>query len=207
MTKYMQIQTVIERMFQDGKSHDIKEVRSQCAAAGIDVFSDKNAVNNVIFKMKKSGYLQNGEEKGVYWLTSENRPEKGTEPGAKEEEKEAPLPRLDWNRFFVLKPQSRQYQEMKLVIHPKGEIRLNAHLQKKLQNRRIEIILSKDYQYILLNPQGANAHEFTKAGTVKNREIVELLKKARIPLPVSYRVYWSEQYDMWEGKIEISEKK
>lgn len=197
MTKYMQIQTVIEEMFQDGKSHHIKEVRSQCADAGIDVFSDKNAVNNVIFKLKKNGYLCNGEEKGVYLLTG----------GDKAGRKEAPLPPLDWNRFFILKPQERRCQEMKLIVHPEGEIRLNSHLQKKLQNRRIEIIMSKDYQFILLNPQGANAHEFTKAGTVKNREIVELFKKARIPLPVSYRIYWNEQYRMWEGKIEIPEKK
>lgn len=197
MTKREQIQNVIEKLFQDGRPHSTREIFAQCVEEGIDMISDTNAANNVVFKLKESGYLKKEKEKGVYVLAQQEN---------SDEKEETSLPRLNWDKFFVLEPQGRRVQDMKMVIHPTGELRLNSHLQKHIQDRRIEIIMSKDYQSVLLNPQGANAHVFTKAGTARNRGIVELLKKAKIPLPASYLICWNEQYKMWEGKLEASDK-
>lgn len=206
MAKYEQIRKVLEKEFQDGKAHEIRELREKCAASGIDMETDRNAVNNVIFTMKKNGYLVNGERKGEYQLTEAVRTEKEG-PAAVPGEEIKTAAELDWNQFFVLSPQKARMQEMKVSIVEKGEIRLNAILQKKILSRKLEIIMSKDYKTILLNPDGANAHEFTKAGTVKNKEIVERLRKMKLTFPVTYIIQWDEKFGMWRGELETADKK
>lgn len=113
---------------------------------------------------------------------------------------------LDWNKYFVLMPQPSRYYEKKLTITEKGDIRLNSALQKSIQSKEIEFIFSKDYREILLNENGKNPHKLTKAGTARNREIVERLKKNKIRLPVSYIVKWNDAFGMWYGIINMSNK-
>lgn len=114
---------------------------------------------------------------------------------------------IDWNEFFVLKPQKSRLNERKIIISDKNEIRLNSGLQNAIQSRNIELIFSKNYKLVLLNPEQENGHKFTKAGITKNREIVEMFRKLKIPFPVTYIVEWDEEYQMWKGELKTESKK
>ena len=94
-----------------------------------------------------------------------------------------------------------------MTITEKGELRLNSKLHKNIPDKNIELIFSNDYRTILLNPDGENAHVFTKAGTTKNHDLTEAFCKMKIKFPVTYHVNWNEEYQMWKGRLEISDKK
>ncbi|RZS94144.1 hypothetical protein [Cuneatibacter caecimuris] len=115
--------------------------------------------------------------------------------------------KLDWEKFFVLKPQNRRNQEKRITITKEGELRLNSMLQKEIQSRKIEIIMSRDCRTILLNPQGKNAHDFTKAGTIKNTDLTELLSRLKLAFPVFYKVTWDQEMKLWKGELDIPDKK
>ena len=53
MTKYERIRGVIRRVYEDGRQHGIGELRETCRADGIDLETDRHALNNVLFQMKK----------------------------------------------------------------------------------------------------------------------------------------------------------
>jgi len=203
MRKYEQIRKVIEELYKDRQAHHLDEMREKCRECGIDIEADKNAVNNVVFKMKKENYLKNSERKGEYELVAGNK--KAEEPVVKKPVKAAA--QIDWNEFFVLKPETDRLNGMKISISEKGELRLNSRLQKEVGSQEIELIFSKNYKVVLLNPNGKNSHRFTKAGTVKNREIVELLRKLKISFPVIYSVNWDERYQMWKGQVNTESRK
>lgn len=113
---------------------------------------------------------------------------------------------IDLDNFVLLEPKSARSQEMRVSIVEKGEIRLNTLLMNTINTRKIEIFISKDCRKIILNPNGARSHKFTKAGTAKNDEIVTVLKKLKIKFPITYNVEWNEQAAIYEGKINVSNK-
>lgn len=202
MSKYGSIREVIEEVFKDGKPHNLLEVREACKLRGIDMKSDNNAVHNVMFNCKKSGYLEKTGIKGEYIRAAQD----------KKDEKSQNIQNnkgidLNWDEFFVLEPEKGKYVELKITISEKGEIRLNTRLQKEIDSNDIEIIFSKNYKIILLNPNTGKGHKFTKAGTTKNRECITMLRKLRIPFPITYVVEWSEHYQMWKGELKIDLKK
>lgn len=122
-------------------------------------------------------------------------------------EEKVPHPlELDWNKYFVLMPQGTKYCEKKLTISEKGQIRLNSLLYRSIKRKELEFIFSKDYREIILNENGENIHKITKAGTVKNYEIVERLKKNKIKFPVSYIIKWNEDLGVWSGTINMTNK-
>lgn len=108
--------------------------------------------------------------------------------------------------FFLLEPETARYQEMKLTIKEGGEIRLNATLLKEINSREIELyFLKSDCGEVYLKPNGNKPQKFTKAGTVKNRKIVEYLKKAKAVFPVVYSVKQCEEGRIWHGTIKNNE--
>ena len=78
---------------------------------------------------------------------------------------------------------------------------------KHIDSNEIELIFSKKCDLILLNPGKKTGHKFTKAGTTKNKEIVEHLRKQKVPFPAVYTVNWDEKYNMWKGELHIECKK
>lgn len=213
MNRYRQIKGVVEEIYRDGAKHNLDEVRERCRELKIDVDSDKNSVNAAVFKLKRAGYLEFAGEKGTYRLTKKEEAEmkdkkmedKKTEGQADEKEedsrRENDLPALDWNHFFVVMPQPRRNQEMKFSVTQDGEIRLNASLQKEIKSRKIEIIMYDNYKMCYLNPQGKNAHEFTKAGIAKNAELARKLACLGQEYPIVYRVAWDDKYRLWRGDL------
>lgn len=217
MKKCEQIRKVAEGIFEDRKSHNLNEIREKCRDLNIDLESDKNALSNVIFKMKKDKRIRSTGEKGVYELMpltemEDDKAEDSQEymlefPSKTKVESKSKSLNLNWEDFFVLKPNTTRLQEMRVTITEKGEIRFNSLLHKNLTNRKIQIIFSKDYRTVLLNPEGEDAHIFTKAGTTKNRMLIEIFRKMKIKFPVGYIVNWDEKYEMWKGKLDITDKK
>ena len=99
-------------------------------------------------------------------------------------------------------PETERYQEMKLTIKEDGKIHLNASLQREINSREIELYFYKsDCGEVYLRPNGDKSQKFTKAGTVKNRRIVEYLKKAKAAFPVVYSVTQCETGRIWHGTI------
>ena len=183
--------------------------------------SDRNVISNVIFRMKKNNILCSTGTKGVYKLMSlaqvEDQRDNLMQDNAKEQVplctqdiylgSNSKLENLNWDDFFILKPNNARHQEMRLTITEKGEIRLNTQLNKNMPNRKVQIIFSKDYRTVLLNPSEDDAHIFTKAGTTKNRGIVQVFQKLKLKFPVGYIIKWDENYKMWCGELDISDKK
>ncbi len=219
MKLYEQVMAYAEQLFADKQPHTVREIREKCEESGLSVKEDRNIINNVLAGMKRRGLVENGTEKGVYVpILEQSLPEasvplpveKAEAPlEAPPEETPAPVaePDLDWERFFVLKPDSGRIQAMRVSITEKGELRLNSKLQKEIHSQKIEIIFSKDYKTLLLHPNGTQSHTFTKAGTIKNNRLVEPYMKMKLKFPVTYAVEWSEKYQMWMGTLEIPPKK
>ena len=62
MGTYDEIYRVIDGLFLDKKEHSIQEIRTLCEQQGI-LLSDRNAVNNVVHKLKVRNRLEPGSEK------------------------------------------------------------------------------------------------------------------------------------------------
>ena len=108
--------------------------------------------------------------------------------------------------FFLLEPDTARYQEMKLTIKEDREIRLSTSLQKEINSREIELYFHKsDCGEVYLKPNGSMPQKFTKAGIVKNRKIVEYLKKTKAAFPVIYSVKQCEEGRIWHGTIKDNE--
>ena len=65
MGTYDEIYRVIDGLFLDKKEHSIQEIRTLCEQQGI-LLSDRNAVNNVVHKLKVRNRLEPGSEKSFY---------------------------------------------------------------------------------------------------------------------------------------------
>ena len=214
MGTYDEIYRVIDGLFLDKKEHSIQEIRTLCEQQGI-LLSDRNAVNNVVHKLKVRNRLEPGSEKSFYRIPEQEPDQEPQEGGQKPAKRTAfsgiqtgeKADGTDWNRFFVLEPQSRQALEKRFTINQKGEIRFNSNLTKAVSSRKLELIVSRDCRTILLNPAGPQAHEFTKAGTTRNQALADMLAKMRLSFPVTYTVRWDEGCEMWRGDINISPKK
>lgn len=202
MTKYEQIANVIGEILEDGQEHAIEEFRIKCKETGIDLETNKNIISNVVFSLKKKGEVKEGKSRGTYLRMEEQT----LNDRKKERDESNNSLELDWNKYFVLMPQDTRYHEKKLTITEKGEIRLNSLLQRSIKSKTVEFIFSKDYKEVIINENGKNPHKLTKAGTAKNHEIVERLKKIKIKFPISYTISWDEMLGMWKGAINISNK-
>lgn len=113
---------------------------------------------------------------------------------------------INMKDFFILEPETARYQEMKLTIKEDGEIRLSTSLQREINSREIELYFHKsDCGEVYLKPNGSRPQKFTKAGTVKNRKIVEYLKKTKAAFPVAYSVKQCEEGRIWHGTIKDNE--
>lgn len=226
MAKYKQVKEIIESIFNDGKSHDINEIKQICEARNIDLDPKKNVISNVLYRLKQIGYIEKADKKGVYILAKQEVAD-GYEKECLMEELNSGdklknerhitqnihseddgkanknIPNMDWDKYFVLKPQKTRLKELKLSITEKGEIKLNSVLLRSIPSRKLELILSNDYKTIYLNPDGDNAHEFTKAGIAKNIELVEILNKMNFSYPIVYKVDWDKRFGMWRGEIDM----
>ena len=177
MGTYDEIYRVIDGLFLDKKEHSIQEIRTLCEQQGI-LLSDRNAVNNVVHKLKVRNRLEPGSEKSFYRIPEQEPDQEPQEGGQKPAKKTAfsgiqtgeKADGIDWNR-------------------------------------KLELIVSRDCRTILLNPAGPQAHEFTKAGTTRNQALADMLAKMRLSFPVTYTVRWDEGCEMWRGDINISPKK
>ena len=202
MSNYGCIKEVVEDVFKDDRPHKLSDVRIACKTRGINLTSDDNSIHNIIFYFKKRGYLENTGVKGEYVRVGSYKKEENEQILYNEKEVD-----LDWSEFFVLEPEKGKYMEHRITFNEKGEIRLNSSLQKKINSNDIQIILSKNLKTILLNPGTGKGHRFTKAGTTKNREYLNFLRKLKIAFPIVYVVKWDEHYQMWKGDLKIEPKK
>ena len=203
MGKYAQIRVIIEELFADNRRHEIGEIRKKGVERGVDIASDSNAISNILFQMKSKGFLRSTGNIGEYERTVSTQEIAVTARKASC----AAHDQVDWNEFFVLNPPVGPYSDMRVTCTEKGEIRLNSKLYKAIGTNEIELIFSKNYKTMLLNPARGNCHRFTKAGTAKNREMTGLLKKQKLVFPVTYVVEWDENYQMWRGNLKIENKK
>lgn len=198
MSIYKQVRNIIEEILSDGKEHSIKEFKDKCENKGISLETNKNAISNTLFKMKNEGIISAGEERGGYRMGTAEKEDIDIKRVNDEN-----LEKIDWNRFFVLKPKRLLYNEKKITITERGEIRLNSVLHKEIQCKAIEFIFSNDCREVILNLNGGNSHKMTKAGTTKNKEIVEKLKKNGIEIPAFYEMKWDKDIEMWRGILNV----
>ena len=141
MGTYDEIYRVIDGLFLDKKEHSIQEIRTLCEQQGI-LLSDRNAVNNVVHKLKVRNRLEPGSEKSFYRIPEQEPDQEPQEGGQKPAKRTAfsgiqtgeKADGIDWNRFFVLEPQSRQALEKRFTINQKGEIRFNSNLTKAVSS-------------------------------------------------------------------------
>lgn len=194
-----EILNIVNNLLSDGNTHTAKEMKALCVNEGINFTENRYALNNTLQKLKKQGIIENTEEKGTYRLSVKGANKSNSSIVSKNSIKID----LDWNNFFVLKPTSSKYNEMKVTVNEKGEIRLNSALQKELQASNIQLILSNDYKILYLKPSDENAHKFTKAGICKNKNIVKHIQKLKLNYPVTYRIQWDEKVKMWKGTLDI----
>lgn len=208
MERYRLVRHIIEKLYEDGEAHTLEEMRVRCQEEGIDVKADRNIVNNVVYRMREQGYLYRGEEKGSYLpgLPVKEWERHWEAVGAERGIQREPGSPCNSEHYFVLKPPKAQGQVPKLCILEQGEIKLNAALRRQLPDRKIRILMGRDYRTLVLEPDGKDAHVFTKAGVAKNTQIVELLRKAKLTFPVVYLLSWNEKIQKWEGKIQVDKK-
>lgn len=106
---------------------------------------------------------------------------------------------IDLNSLIILKPETRHTILFGINVLENGKINLNGRLNKELVERELEIRISSDGNIIVLNPNGEIRHKFPKSGSVKNMEIVRILKKSKKEFPVHYDVEWNEEQNIWIG--------
>ena len=205
-------------MLQDGLIHYSHEIYQRAKESGVIRDEKRSAINNALYLLKKEKMIENGEDNRQYKLvsgieerTKENNVrcvKQSTEENAEKNKKLSDVnnetdqkSKIDWNEYVLLEPTKGRHQELKVRINDKGEIRLYKALMKKLETNKIELIFSKDYHSIILNPNGCKSHVFSSSGTVRNRTVIELLKKHKLEFPVEYNVYWNEELKMYEGTV------
>lgn len=202
------IRELVLDILSDGQIHTTKEIMD--IAVEKKLIQDKNTdiIYNILFHMKKKGVIAPGPDKAQYVICNMNKSENENSKKNIEskEQQGAVILNLDPQKYSLLQPMPGRYSRMTLMVKENGELRMNGTLLKKIKERDVEIFISKDLRNIVLNPSGANTHKFTKAGTTKNRELVSMLKRMKIKLPVFYVVTWNESIGAWEGILDISEK-
>lgn len=82
MGTYDEIYRVIDGLFLDKKEHSIQEIRTLCEQQGI-LLSDRNAVNNVVHKLKVRNRLEPGSEKSFYRIPEQGPDQEPQEGGQK----------------------------------------------------------------------------------------------------------------------------
>ena len=202
MNEYKHAGEVLRTLFEDGNVHHISEVKKVLKENGIDYEKKNNIVSNILYKMKKDGYIMMGENRGEYVIKDrETEPIEYKETEDMIQDAEIMKPSENDDDFVLIKPQKARGSELKVSVFEAGEIRLNLPLFNLINNRKIEVYLSRNYKKIRLKSGGDNAMAFTKAGTAKNREIVEMLKELNVEFPIVYTVLWNEKKEVWEGKL------
>lgn len=211
------IRETVLSVLEDGQVHSLDEFRAALAERNVALSKGDNALSNVVYKLKQSGRIASCEEKGCYKLCEnergENEIEEVKEGKAKicvdggEEERKGKQVHLDPAEFVILSPLNSREPERKVTIEKNGEVKLNSALMKTLNTQRIALHYRKDLSTIVFDPNNELKLFFRKNGTMKNPEIAELLKKARIPFPAVYIVNWSEEYNAWTGTLQMDRKK
>lgn len=210
MSATQRTKELVIKLMKDGKVHKTSEIYDMALEKHIIRTRKTNIIQNVVYQLKKDGYIRSTGYVGEYILANAGDDFKEEvvvqEKIVQERQEKKNQAKINSDKYVLLQPQRARLPEMKISIVDKGELRLNATLMNKIKTRKIEIFLSKDYHNIILNPDGPNAHEFTKAGTAKNREIVAMLKKLRVSFPVVYTVLWNDENGVFEGEINIPAK-
>lgn len=216
MGNRQQAKKIIETMFSDGKPHDLKEIGETCSRKGIELDGKKTLVNNIVFNLKKEGYLKSTNRRGQYILSQkENDDKAGRQKEVKEEteicKKETTesgrgdiKKQINWDDFFVLMPEGARTTESKVTISANGDIKLNSRLQREVVCRELGMIFSNDCRVLYLDPESQNPHRFTKSGVARNRDMVVLLEKKGITFPACYIVTWDRDYLLWKGQLRTS---
>lgn len=196
MSKNERIKNIIEEILSDRKEHSINEFKEKCEIDGVGLEVNKNAISNVLFNLKNDGIISSGIEMGSYRM---GKADNSDTQNINNDD----LKKIDWNNYFVLKPERLSSNEKRVSITERGEIRLNSILYREIHTKAIEFIFSNDCNELILNLDGKNTYKIPKSGIIKNKEIVQKLKKIGVEFPVSYKMKWDKDIDMWRGYSNI----
>ena len=184
-------QKIIKKMvieyLQDGKIHDVKEIREKLNEKGIKVDSKSSALRISLCNLKKEKILDN-PEMGKYCLKR----------NAKVENKNSS--KYDFTEFEIIKSVTRKNTQLVMAIFEDGTVSLNTKLLELFPEHNVEIRIKKDCSQIALFPKGNSCINVGKNGRIKNYDIVERIKKSKIKLPTYYVGEWDDDEIVWIGE-------
>lgn len=187
MNKYKLAKELTKQLFADKKIHTVQETKAFLRNNNIDVDTDKNTASNVIFQLKKEGYLKKCNGIGVYQLKI-NIPKTSTH-------------KIDYEKYIVITPDQKQYPK-KLVISNNGVVRLNSTFLKCESTKKFDILFDPTNKSILLIPNDESLLCFTKSGILKNLGFENILKKNRISIPATFVLTQDKELNVWRGILE-----
>ena len=95
MNKYKLAKELTKQLFADKQTHTVQETKTFLRNNNIDVDTDKNTVSNVVFQLKKEGYLKKCNSIGVYQLAN-NISKTNTH-------------KIDYEKYIIITPDKKQY--------------------------------------------------------------------------------------------------
>ncbi|MBQ8797973.1 MAG: hypothetical protein IJZ55_00240 [Lachnospiraceae bacterium] len=187
MNKYKLAKELTKQFYSDKKTHTVQETRAFLRNKNIDVDTDPNTTNNIIFLLKKEGYLKKCNGIGIYQLAI-NIPKTSTN-------------RIDYNKYITITPDQKQYPK-KLVVNRNGVVRLNSTFLKCESLKKFDILFDPANKSILLIPNEDSLLCFTKSGILKNVGFENILKKNHVSIPATFILTQDKDLDAWKGTLE-----
>lgn len=112
---------------------------------------------------------------------------------------------IDINQYIVSKG-IRNIYEKKLVLKENGEMRLNSTFTKAISERAFAVAFSCDFKNVVLVPNCEQEILFSKNGAAKDTELVRNVKKKKLPFPMTYKLSWDGNDEIWRGRLDITTK-
>ncbi len=187
MNKYKLAKELTKQLYSDKKPHTVQETKVFLRNNNIDVDADSNTTSNVIFQLKKEGYLKKCNGIGIYQLAN-NIPKTSTN-------------KIDYNKYIVITPDQKQYPK-KLVISNNGVVRLNSTFLKCESKKKFDILFEPASKSIILIPNEESLLCFTKSGILKNLGFENILKKYHVSIPATFILTQDKDLDVWQGTLE-----
>lgn len=187
MNKYKLAKKLTKQLFSDKNPHTVQETKSFLRNNNINVDTDPNTTSNVIFQLKKEGYLKKCNGIGIYQLA--NNISK-TETN-----------KIDYSKYIVITPEQKQYPK-KLVIGNNGIVRLNSTFLKCVSPKKFDILFNPANKSIILIPNEESLLCFTKSGILKNLGFENILKKNHISIPATFILTQDQELNVWQGTLE-----
>ena len=181
MSKLAKIKEIILAELDDSLEHTANELRETIIRNNIEINAKDSTFRTAIFQLRNSGYNIVSKERGIYKLT-----------------KDKPKELLD--NFILIEPEEKR-ENFCVYLHSDGKIILNGKLNHAINSREIEIRISNDGEQLALIANGTKCHKFTKNGYSKNPELLKIVKKKRVTLPICFNMEFNPVYKIWIGKI------